>query len=1019
MLKAKVCLLVALSAFFIIATVSAREIDKRGLRLMKSLHENENQEFIDQGARGLVTASAVDSYCLVWYDFETMNWQGWTTLDNTADIDTFFHVDDFAGLGGGDYGGLYALEGTKSMWCGTRPAEDARAKAAFWYLCGWSDSPGYGNKWRQMLTTGAFPIAGMLTFSYKGYFDSEPDYDQTFVEYDRGDGVWEELAMYGGQVDTVATHTMPLSQVATKLRFHFVSDGAWSDQDGLWDTDGACIIDDILVVDGTGQINAEDWEGESLDALSSDDGFWVATTEDAYGSFAGLASGLIDKDPCGDNIGAQVVFFQGSSYPSADYPGLFDTPFCAGPFGNHPPCQNESVMSPIIEVDMYSSNRDEVQDTAIPSAVLPNLGGTVLRFCVYRDLPLLNFVFYTWSIRSIVDGCPGQWMDRNYVYYGGDKDYIQVSQDVSDLVGVNSLQVVVSIIDMCGDWGGWIGCSTHTPSPWFDSVRLYKYDTSGPQWSHRDLDIFQDNFPSEEFNIESWVRIDAANDLRANGDPVIDPGDSAVVTCSAPLAGGLDTLVTGEEQVYCHVWGEYVGYDLAKPDLFGPTLEGTYGTYVSDDGFQWTIFHMPTAITGAGNEAEGKYMIDLNDSLFTRGYMVHYYFKAFDFDGASSTLPADAETDGNIFEVTCLPSLNSGTLYVDDFHGRGTFDGTVQTYFDPAFAAVLPGSMPDRYDVNSPSSLVSNGPGSRAYNFQMNTYEKVVWDSGNLNSGTITEGSDYSDKSNDCQLLLDWMNLSEHKVRLWVLGDDVAADLDGSFASSALGLLNACGVDHVNDSYYELTGGRVAGGVVTPLVTGVGIYAGISYYAFAGCPIINGFDVLEITGTGTYSLQLPDYLGTQYYMGVSNSQLNSVGQSMRTSWVGHSLMYIRNGDGATLDRNALVCATWEFFGGAVQEDITGDDPVAKYALIQNYPNPFNPNTTIRFNLKAKGQVSLKIYNVAGQLVRSLTNEVWEAGSHTIDWNGRNDLGSSVASGVYFYRIEAGEFESTRKMVLLR
>ncbi len=1024
MRKAKVCLLVALSAFFIVATVSAREIDKRGLRLMKSLHENENQEFIDQGARGLMTASAVDSYCLVWYDFESMNWQGWTTLDNTADIDTFFHVDDFAGLGGGDYGGLYALEGSKSMWCGTRPAEDARAKAPFWYLCNWNNLPGYGNQWRQMLTTGAFPITGMLTLSYKGYFDSEPDYDQTYIEYDSGDDNWVELAMYDGTVDTVATHTLLLSQVATKLRFHFVADGAWSDQDGLWDTDGACIIDSIRVADSSGLINFEDWEGESLDVLSSDDGFWYATTEDAYGSFAGLASGLISKDPCGNNFRTQVVFFQGSSYPSADYPGLFDTPFCTGPGGTSAPCQNESLLSPIIEVDMYSSNRDEFQDTAIPPSVLPNLGGTVFKFCVMRDLPVQNLVFYTWSVRDVIDGCPSQWMDRSFVYYGSDKDYIQASADISDLVGGHPLQVVLGVADMCDVWFNSYGdCANHTPSPWFDSVRLYKYDTSGPQWAHRNLDIFQDNFPTG-LDVEGYIRIDMAMDLRANDDPIIDPGDSAVVTCSAPLAGGLDTIPTGEEMVYCHVWAEYVGNDLAKPDLFGSTLEGTYGSYVSDDGAQWTIFHMPTAITSAGNEAQGKYMIDLNDSLFTRGYVIHYYFKAFDINGVPSTLPADAEIGGNMFEITCLPTLNTGILYVDDFHGRGTFDGTVQTYFDPTFSAVVPGSMPDRYDVNSPSSVVANGLGSRVgYVLLGEVYEKIIWDSGNLSIGTITNGIAHGDKVDDAQLLVDWLDNSSHKVGLWVLGDDVAYDLWTSPTASALALLNACGVtmaSHVNDSYFELTGGRVAGGVVTPLVTGLGIYAGISYYVFGGCPIINGFDVIEITGTGAYSLQLPDYLGTQYYIGISNSQLNAVAEPMRTSWIGHSFMYIRNGDGGTLARNELLNATWEFFVNDVNIGITGDDPVpAKYALMQNYPNPFNPTTRIQFNLKAKGQVSLKIYNVAGQLVRSLTNEVWEAGSHTIDWNGRNDLGSSVASGVYFYRIEAGEFESTRKMVLLR
>jgi hypothetical protein len=1011
-----------------VGTVSARDIDKTGKRIMQALHENENAELIDQGARGLVTSAAVDSFCLVWYDFETMNWQGWQTLDNTAQIDTFFHVDDFSGLAGGSWGTLLPVEGTKSMWCGTRDANDARAKADYFYLCSWEDAPGYGNGWNQILTTGSFPISGVVKFSYHGVFDSEPDFDQTFIEYDSGDNTWVELAMYDGAVDTVATHNLLLSQVATKLRFHFIADGAWSDQDGLWDTDGAAIIDSITVEDARGPINYEDWEGEALDVLKSDDGFWYAKGEEAFGAYVGLANNLVDKDPCGDNFASQIIFYQGSTFPSADYPGLFDTPFCKGPGGTEAPCQDESLVSPVIDMTQYSSNCDENQDTAIPPAVLPNLGGLVYRFTVYRDLPLANLVFYTWGIRSLDEaGCPGQWGDRNFVYYGADKDYIQGSFDISDLFESSQIQVTIGVTDMCSVWFDVNGdCAAHTPSPWIDNVRLYTYETVGPQWSHRDLDIFQDTFPTAEFNIESYCRADAANDLRPNDDPVIDPGDSAVVDCTANLAGGLDTLATGEERVYCHVWAQYIGTDGLKSDLYGPTLQGTYGTYVSDDGAQWTIFLCPTAITGAGNEADDKYMIDLNDSLFTRGYQVNYYFKAYDRLGASSVYPPDAQTGGFMFEFTCLPTLNTEMLFVDDFHGRGTWEGTVQTYWDPAFAAVIPGEMPDRYDVNSPSSLVSNGPGSRAKNYHLTTtYEKIVWDSGNLTSGTITEGGTYSDKSNDCQMLIDWMELSEHKVGLWVMGDDVAADLAGSPAPSALALMSTyCGVSFVNDSYYELTGGRTAGGVVTPMVTAVtgGIYdvasGPITYYAFGGCPIINQFDCLETTGGSAYSLELPPYNSVQYYIGISNVGTNAASYPIRTSWIGHSMMYVRNG-GLQNARNELVNATWEFFENPVNEDITGDTVPAQFALMQNYPNPFNPTTTIKFNMPVKGHVSLKVYNVAGQLVRTLTDQDWDAGQHSIDWNGKNEAGSSVASGVYFYKIETGSFESTKKMVLLR
>ena len=102
-------------------------------------------------------------------------------------------------------------------------------------------------------------------------------------------------------------------------------------------------------------------------------------------------------------------------------------------------------------------------------------------------------------------------------------------------------------------------------------------------------------------------------------------------------------------------------------------------------------------------------------------------------------------------------------------------------------------------------------------------------------------------------------------------------------------------------------------------------------------------------------------------------------------------------------------------------------PIAySFALMQNYPNPFNPTTTIRYELSAPSKVLLTIYNVLGQKVRTLVNEVQNAGPQLLVWNSKNDAGSSVASGVYFYRIEAaavsgfaGRFGVTKKMVLIR
>jgi hypothetical protein len=102
------------------------------------------------------------------------------------------------------------------------------------------------------------------------------------------------------------------------------------------------------------------------------------------------------------------------------------------------------------------------------------------------------------------------------------------------------------------------------------------------------------------------------------------------------------------------------------------------------------------------------------------------------------------------------------------------------------------------------------------------------------------------------------------------------------------------------------------------------------------------------------------------------------------------------------------------------EEVTGDEtPPATSFLGQNYPNPFNPATTLSFGLSEPGKVSLRIYDAAGRLVRVLVNEDRPAGRYDETWDGADDAGRDVASGIYFYSLKAGDFKDTRKMVLLR
>ncbi len=87
--------------------------------------------------------------------------------------------------------------------------------------------------------------------------------------------------------------------------------------------------------------------------------------------------------------------------------------------------------------------------------------------------------------------------------------------------------------------------------------------------------------------------------------------------------------------------------------------------------------------------------------------------------------------------------------------------------------------------------------------------------------------------------------------------------------------------------------------------------------------------------------------------------------------------------------------------------------------LSNYPNPFNPQTTINYSIQKAGKVSLDVYNLAGQKVKTLVNDRKTAGSHNVVWNGKDDAGNNVSSGVYFYRITNGNESKTNKMILMK
>jgi hypothetical protein len=127
-----------------------------------------------------------------------------------------------------------------------------------------------------------------------------------------------------------------------------------------------------------------------------------------------------------------------------------------------------------------------------------------------------------------------------------------------------------------------------------------------------------------------------------------------------------------------------------------------------------------------------------------------------------------------------------------------------------------------------------------------------------------------------------------------------------------------------------------------------------------------------------------------------------------------NLSALRIKDAVLADRNGCVVPVKI----VTEEEVQKQRP-ASFSLSQNYPNPFNPQTQIRYALPADCHVKLTIYNLLGQKVKVLVDKHQSAGYKTVHWDGKDERGDDVASGIYFYRIQAGEFMQAKKMLLLK
>jgi hypothetical protein len=1015
-------------------------------------------------------------YALYYGNFEDAagapNWDRWFGLDMTERSEQLWHIDSY---NASTTPCLQPAHGDTAVnhawWCG----ED-------WPSCGGEDpAGGYGNNYEQYLEwwglvdPDSFDVQQPVTVRVTARlsYDDEPGYDYLYLMYeDPAVGLTQFFTpgVYNGKeiciaVDEVDTRPLPISRSGhdgkwIHLRWHFESDGAWSDEDCLHPTEGAAQIDSICVFFSQGSTGplqigyAETCEDLDGDGQIEDDAQWGVGFPLGVGDYARVWALLTEIDPCCINTSPQVAFF---AHPATGLPPYSCITWCYGPGGYivHP---EGGAAGPELHI------HNEIWS---PVMCWPegDYDGALFEFTVYRHetlAPSSPGVFYIWHVDSSHEDtgywpCPTDhpvadppydltdpaqapfypplwqwngWTDRNFVYYGG-PDCIRVRNVVSDLLvpGRKYVRCALGVYEMGWVWGWW-GVDG-TPAPYFDDVRFCAYRFPGPAISAREIDLAQDNFPAIgaiDYGdpCRNSIRFDMARDIALPTDnPCNVPGDSihcdVVPVQTGSQLVGLPALV----------------YKLRPNPLFDACRIGGFPAEGSVPG-RFTYHN-------SGPLFPDRYNFDLPDTgFFFPGDVIHFYIRAEDDLGGVTTLPGDTTgfslfpgDDGyfmmqypSSFIVRGLPTLLTLTpgdqppsLWWNDFADRGLEN---EWYHAWRSQGRQEGYDFDTYYTNGPSSGVGNGLGGRATATQLAAYDVIVYAAGDLSRRTLSNGECQDDPGDDLALLENWL-LQGDKC-LILSGNDLVYDLNSSGAAGLAFENTWIQASFVGDDVREHVPAAAAVQAL-PLPPGNPVlYDAVRWAVFSACnPIMRYPDAIAPEGNAIAIAEWldPSCAAGQYTLAAGLLTPHPNGVNVITfpydlGWV------IEDTDcggqppigGLRTPVRAQILNDVLSFCGFLGMPFPVSAPPSRTFAVKAYPSPFNPRTTIEYALPATGHLSLKVYDLRGRLVATLfEGQAGESGS--LVWQGKDDRDGEVASGVYFLVARAAGKEIVRKLAVVR
>jgi hypothetical protein len=1003
-------------------------------------------------------------------------WDGYDLTDNPV----FWHVSTFnaANLNNNGAGNL-------AMWSGVEASHPAG------WSDGWISPPGYGNLWDDALLYESDPLTGAalgeqtVDLDFFCNYDTEGGWDFFTVEYDSA-GTWVVAATFDASNGVGGVFAAPGVQFSTapeftgvdghpiyysglgdyggpnsdqvRIRLRFTSDGAYSDGDGFWPTDGGAVqVDDIslnhlglvapLFEDYETPANPDPFNPEPVGTylFDRDKAPWVGDFSDVYTAITSIdpcrenftpVMGLIDYGQVPPNApGLFGDFSTGGATGSTTYgiPGNWVVNYDGGLSNNLAALTNE-VWSPDIFWDYDGTAAGDE----------PEVAGAWIRWTSWTHLPLANGMFYVWHVRSALAGdFYGPWQDRNFVYYGGGVPvWANYVQDVSNLLepGPEKVQIALGAWDYADIFN--LPGIDATPSPCFDNVAMYKYRLGGPVFSFRTIDLANDGFPvsgSLDFSTEAArdgldIPFDMANDVNS-GETLLVPGDSVIVDIESVIP----TATVASVKMY---------WSLKKNTFFEDTIRAQPARAKDipnapvGDFWSGTVL-ADTSKNSAGNIITGRWFVDLPDVDFLYpGDVLEYYLEAVDSEGRTTTLPANTTgfglADGTFsrtFTVRGLPSVTdlAGTqpsvLVWNDFGRRGG-----EQHFTTAFGQIgyVEGVDYDTYTTQGPTSGVGNGLGSNtptgghgADPQQLVGYDSMFYFVGNLSSGHFSDGTNKNgnSKADDVNVMTQWAAQNDGAKNCAYFGDYIARGLfaGGPSLKAQTYLQDVMGVDYTDPDVRDVIGGQQA-----PLVKPTGAHAQFvtDYVAFGGCLTVNQFDQISPLPNAVAGHGFWDPVGLALYptaVGAAsvvydNPASTGVGYHATFPYADY-LVYDPPARAGISSRAKLFQELLGLFGEATSGGTVVSAPTRARAELSVRPNPFNPSTQIEFANTRGLSGYVKVYNLRGELVRTLHNGEFQVESFR--WDGTDNRGASVASGVYVIKAVADGQVQTKKAALVK